>query len=565
MNNSMDNSATTIQLQRLNQLETRFGRNVNNVDKFELAEALICSTRNVTNIMKSLSALGWITWNPGRGRGNKSSFSIVHSFEELLIARLKNMCQHGSLNQAFQYAETFHYQHTFKQHLSQWLKTNPEEIERSDELISLVNYSLPACHPIKMTDLNAGLYVNALFDTLINYHPETASFTPSLAHQFTKTAKGYAFRIRPDVYFHNGILLTPEYIKSHLLTLKSHAPLHAYLFESIKNIQVNKRWVEVELLFDDPLFLHGLSDIHSAVFLEDDKHPDFPIGTGSYCWESRNDEHWSLSKNEHYFGVNGILKRADFWSNKDISTHNMSHVIEQESTLQTIPQSPLFTHSKLAGCYALCLSHRLPLNTRKALILLVLQQANSIHPELPLCQTLFGNIAINVKNNHDNENNQVHAAKRNTPSNSETELITGTIAFWDSNSEVSTFIQESLKSLGLTLYLVSDKSKADMWISEYLFGKNTLLDHYYWLLVSETAQHLLPSLQRKQWLEWAKSTNDLNDYLSDIEEECKTNHYITPLWGKSITFKTHKSLRGEKTDSLGLMTLANLWFDKRKQ
>lgn len=87
MNNSMDNSATTIQLQRLNQLETRFGRNVNNVDKFELAEALICSTRNVTNIMKSLSALGWITWNPGRGRAINQAFR--------LCTLLKRYSSHG--------------------------------------------------------------------------------------------------------------------------------------------------------------------------------------------------------------------------------------------------------------------------------------------------------------------------------------------------------------------------------------------------------------------------------------------------------------------------------------
>ena len=46
----------------------------------ELAERLYCSTRNVKILLKKMSDQNWISWKPGRGRGNISELTFLGLF-----------------------------------------------------------------------------------------------------------------------------------------------------------------------------------------------------------------------------------------------------------------------------------------------------------------------------------------------------------------------------------------------------------------------------------------------------------------------------------------------------
>ncbi|MCW8347374.1 SgrR family transcriptional regulator [Vibrio sp. ZSDZ65] len=556
----MDKSGNVIQLQRLKQLEQRFHLTRAIVDKNQLSDVFVCSTRNVTKIMNNLASLGWVEWHPGKGRGNKSTLLILCSFQDLLTEQLKIMIQNGGLNEAFKYATIFHYQHIFKQKLPEWLKVYSDDLERSDELNGLVGYSLPPCHPMTMTELQSGIYVNAMFDTLIRFNSVSDTFIPHLAHQFYQSNNTYFFRIRPDVYFHNGELLTPEHVKSHMIKLTKHTPL----FTSVKSVSVNKRWLEVTLHHDDPIFLHALADIHCSVYLDNERDPEFPFGTGCYRWETRLPEHWSLIKNEQYFGVHGILKRADFW----VADSNMTDQLEQNNiSVQTEvamhsekerqAHSKRTTHYRLKGCQAVCIAHHVPVHVREQLASRLKRTSHqhfSTSQSTQLsCQNLFG----------DDFNTSTYLATSDLDSNEHSALRGETITYWNNENSALAAMLESLSSTGATLKPTNELSEADVWLNDYLFGHDILLDQFYWLLANKMTEQLLPPVLHKQWKDAIAHSSHLSQLFLDIEEVCKQKHFIVPLWGKTVSFTTHESLRGESTDSLGLMNLSDLWFDKR--
>jgi MarR-like DNA-binding transcriptional regulator SgrR of sgrS sRNA len=56
------------------------------------AQPVGCSERNIAKLMKTLANIGWISWKPSRGRGNKSEINLIESFESALMSVLDLHC-----------------------------------------------------------------------------------------------------------------------------------------------------------------------------------------------------------------------------------------------------------------------------------------------------------------------------------------------------------------------------------------------------------------------------------------------------------------------------------------
>ncbi|MEZ9936646.1 hypothetical protein [Vibrio breoganii] len=124
--------------------------------------------------------------------------------------------------------------------------------------------------------------------------------------------------------------------------------------------------------------------------------------------------------------------------------------------------------------------------------------------------------------------------------------------------------QTSLLSIVKVEHLCNEIHSANMWVNNFLVGDDPFLDHYYWLLLSESATNLLTPFKQQQWLTEARHADDLKETLSQIEHRYLTQHRVIPLWKKSIAFQSHQTLRGTNINSLGFMNIAKIWFDKRE-
>ncbi|GAB7220058.1 SgrR family transcriptional regulator [Vibrio comitans] len=540
----------TIQLNRLKQLDRHFGTAQSVVDSQTLAQVMSCSTRNVAKTMKTLAELGWVNWQPGRGRGIKTKLQIVRSFDTVFIDVLKSYVAGGELNEAARYADIFNYQKVFKQSLPEWMAELSEENQRSDNLISLVPYSLPDCHPMHMVDRNAGSIVSAMFDTLVDFEPLSKQFIPRLAHQFYQDGLTHYFRIRPDVHFHNGELLTPEHVKQVLLAHKKPNVIANELYQSIESVKVNRQWVEVTLTFDDPIFMHTIADIHASIYLHNSAEPNFPYGTGAYHWGTKTIDHWTLLKNTGYFARHGILKSAEFWHVLETNKTSVGHLLEFEDSEKRIDNSPALIGSSL-GCKGLCIRQSLDYGIRQSIAAIVREVLQQHYlTRYTLSQSLF--------------NHSIALESNAPPCQNKARELPDSLKVLQTNSEVLHLLWDQFNKQNVRIEYVDDISQADLWTENFLIGADPILDHYYWLLLSASAKRMLSSFKQQQWLTEVQKADNLSATLSLIEQRYLEQYRVIPLWTKSYAYHSHQTLRGTVINSLGFMDIAKIWFDKRE-
>ncbi|GAM75749.1 hypothetical protein JCM19241_3661 [Vibrio ishigakensis] len=345
-------------------------------------------------------------------------------------------------------------------------------------------------------------------------------------------------------------MVTPEHVKQNLIAhMDEHSVAHQ-LYSSIKSVEVNHQWVEVTLTHDDPVFLHAIADVHASIFLDNDAEPDYPYGTGAYHWEYRSKDHWSLVKNAQYFAVHGVLKRADFWHVTTSNKTSVGHLFEFEH-IDDIANKADRSYSTM-GTKALCFSHRLDFNTRLALSTFTKQVLNKHYTnDRELTSTILPNRKIRELESNDALN------MGDIPTKLKVHV---------QNQEPIQLLWIELVNAGISIEYVETVAEADIWVNNFLFGADVLLDHYYWLMLSESASNMITPFKQRQWItEFQQTRASKSAFLNDIEDRYLEEKRLVPLWVKSVAFKSHDSLRGTDVDSLGMMNLCNIWFDKREK
>ncbi|WP_425283813.1 SgrR family transcriptional regulator [Lihuaxuella thermophila] len=69
----------------------------------ELAEILCCSPRNVKHLLKKMETAGFIKWEPGKGRGNRSKLTFTLPLGTVVIYHFKDLLNKGKVDQGIQF------------------------------------------------------------------------------------------------------------------------------------------------------------------------------------------------------------------------------------------------------------------------------------------------------------------------------------------------------------------------------------------------------------------------------------------------------------------------------
>ncbi|WP_254313929.1 SgrR family transcriptional regulator [Vibrio coralliilyticus] len=238
---------TQVHLQRLQQLSRYYPLNsAEKTDVQTLAGQLSCSERNIAKLMKTLVNIGWISWQPGRGRGNKSEIILLESFDSALMHVLEQHCKKGNLSEAARYADYFGCEETFRKQLPNWLTQAQESLKNLNTLVTLVPYSLPTLHPLWAYRANSHLYLDAMFDTLLRYDSETGRVRPHLAHHYEFRGDELWLRLRPDVCFHNGEKLTAYHVAKCIEDRVAESHSYQILYRHILEVVAEGLWVVIK-------------------------------------------------------------------------------------------------------------------------------------------------------------------------------------------------------------------------------------------------------------------------------------------------------------------------------
>lgn len=272
------------------------------------ADQLQLSAKQTRRKLQQWQEEGWLTFQPGRGRGNCSTLkwhrNVEQEFEELFLKKLelegiesvsKLLLLDWSIETKQRMMTAFQTKFGFQQ-------------EGQDHLIIPRFYRLLTFHPLKMADVHSANIVANLYSRLVTLNGDN-TVTAELAHTWECSETSLILYLRKDVSFHDGSLLTAEDVVHSLRRMKADANFKE-LWEPISAITTPATLV-VKLDFPDgcTYALQILGLLSASIFKEGSGRL---LGTGGFSLAEDTVEKTVLAAFPQYYGYRPLLDRVEF-------------------------------------------------------------------------------------------------------------------------------------------------------------------------------------------------------------------------------------------------------------
>jgi MarR-like DNA-binding transcriptional regulator SgrR of sgrS sRNA len=285
----------------------------------ELADLLCCTERNIKILLKRMAAEDWLTWKPGKGRGNTSTLTFHKDMRTGLLEIFHQLLQKEDLTGAINLLkenlpddikDEFH--HLLNTHFG-YQEKGPETAK--DVLKIPLSRKLSTLDPAFVSVSTESHFARQIFDTLLQYDKNEKVFKAHLAHDYDVSPDGrtITFYLRKGVMFHNGKHMTSKDV--------------LYTFQRLKDQNANSpcQWqtalvldvrciglyaIQFYLKRKTRMFLHFVSSISMAVQPDDEAKM---VGTGPFSVSTYRDDVLVLEANTHYFKERAWLDQIEIW------------------------------------------------------------------------------------------------------------------------------------------------------------------------------------------------------------------------------------------------------------
>lgn len=279
-----------------------------NVKVEELAELLQLSAKQTRRKLQQWQEEDWLTFQPGRGRGNTSSLNwlrdVEMEYEQEFFRRLeKEPIEHVSKLLVFEWSvET-------KQRLMTAFQSKLGfHQEGQDSLIIPRFYRVLAVHPLEAADVYSANIVANLYNRLIALDADN-TITAELAHTWEYTDTSLLLYLRKDVAFHDGSILKAEDVVHSLKRMKEDVHF-TKLWEPITHITTPAPLaVKLDFPVGCTYVLQMLGLISASIFKEVNGRL---LGTGGFYLAENSSEKTVLCAFKQYFGHRPLLDRVEF-------------------------------------------------------------------------------------------------------------------------------------------------------------------------------------------------------------------------------------------------------------
>ncbi|MFF0825356.1 SgrR family transcriptional regulator [Brevibacillus sp. NPDC003359] len=297
----------------------------------EVAAILFCTSRNATLTLKKMQSQGWVVWQPGRGRGNRSVLTCLLAPSDLIMSVAKELVQKGEIRAARDMIDEYGaHLPVLNEKFSRWMNSQfghrvmreKGSKGRVDTLRLFYNRPFAGLDPIHILLRSESHMVKQLFDSLVQFDPVTKRIEPAIAFYWEASEEGkqWTFYLRKGVLFHHGRPLVADDVRFSLLRLMEHSYKHRWLAASIVSITVKDDYVlTISLYMPDELFLQALSKEYMAIVPHDyvlqmgEQFAQMPVGTGPFRVVRNDDSMLVLEAFTPYFGGRPFLDRIEIW------------------------------------------------------------------------------------------------------------------------------------------------------------------------------------------------------------------------------------------------------------
>jgi SgrR family transcriptional regulator len=279
-----------------------------NVKVEDLAELLLLSAKQTRRKLQQWQEEDWLTFQPGRGRGNTSSLNWLRDVEmeyeqEFFRCLEKEPIEHVSKLLVFDWSvET-------KQRLMTAFQSKLGfHQEGQDSLIIPRFYRVLAVHPLEAADVHSANIVANLYNRLIALDADN-TITAELAHTWEYTDTSLLLYLRKDVAFHDGSILKAEDVVHSLQRMKEDVHFKK-LWEPITHITTPAPLaVKLDFPAGCTYVLQMLGLISASIFKEVNGRL---LGTGGFFLAENTSEKTVMCAFKQYFGHRPLLDRVEF-------------------------------------------------------------------------------------------------------------------------------------------------------------------------------------------------------------------------------------------------------------
>ncbi|WP_177186437.1 ABC transporter substrate-binding protein [Paenibacillus sp. CF384] len=585
------------------------------VTTLELAAALDCTHRNMVLLLQRMQREGWLSWEPRRGRGNRSVLHFLAKKEELVLQEAQEIAQKQDLQMAISYLQTMDSEGTrglrsqFQDWLSKRFGFHSEVL--GERRLDILRFPLPqtihSLDPAAIHYSGESHLVNQLFDGLVRMSPSGDTILPHLAHTWDIDAArtSWTFYLRKGVLFHHGREMLAADVVFTFERLKALAPrgLYNWVYMGIVSIEMpDERSVRFILEERNEAFLPFLATNRASIVPAPEVPPStkkmtsspdrfayaeiglHPIGTGPFRLVDQEHGVMVLEAFPAYFQGRGFLDRVEVWTQplhqeldgqaeqpafqvmhnvriSETATEQWQQVRQSGTTCKFLTVNEL-REGPLANA-AVREAFDLALNRAEIIERLsgdVIEPADSFWtPHSTSSPTIKSAAADTV------EQCLMKAGYKGEP------IILATIPQYEADALI---VQQVCALAGITLmikFIPAEQFKGEERLHADLLLFAIMLDEHRELrlidLFKNMQLHMRPDMQviLEQQLNELLSESDAkrrSDQFRQIEHQLAAAHSLMFLYRKHLKTAFHPSIRGISLESLGWVHFRDLWFTR---
>ncbi|MDP9698140.1 MarR-like DNA-binding transcriptional regulator SgrR of sgrS sRNA [Paenibacillus intestini] len=568
----------------------------------DLSLILDCTHRNTLTIVKKMASLGWIHWHAQRGRGRRSTLSLLAPADQIAAEYMMQAMNRLELQEAADQVRDFSSSISMQHVLNQWLLgysghhteagTNNEPIET---LRLPIRQQLHALDPLYINLLAESFVTSHVYDGLVQRN-ERGHILPCLAHTWDVSAdrRTWIFHLRKGVYFHNGSPFTaPDVVYSFERLLSTERrTLYREIMKQIHSVEaLNPLTVRFCLKQPQELFLSFLTTSRAVIVT---RNPDTdqinmptepihsmlkPVGTGPFKVAVWDHHLCRLEAYTTYFQGRSLIDRVDIlqipWGTplEGLDPNQVPGPTEHvESPFFHLVHNP----AKNAGTAwtqassGVTVTKLLTCNTQKTGPL----NDPAVRAYLQQCIDLaLQKGTENRPQHHEYKHGKTPTSQENSPYDAPIALHLATIPQYRPDAERLALILEksgfhcTIHTGNMEQFKGDWRLESDLILFSLIQDRDVELRRYD--LFSTLSEHLESPSQ--EWVQYrlqsvaiSPHTSERKQALFDIEEFLIREHLMFILSQKPVETAYLPSVRGMSFNSQGWVNLRHIWFPSDK-
>ncbi|MDL4840992.1 ABC transporter substrate-binding protein [Aquibacillus rhizosphaerae] len=273
----------------------------------KLSSLLSCSMRNTKIIIRKMQDAGWISWVPGKGRGNYSTINLLLDIDSLAIEEAKKIATTKTIDESIQFVKGYCISPNLQRDFIDWLFYKLEKDESSPQVdrLRFPSYRpLPVLDPMLVNRRTENHIMRHLFNQLVYFNELTKQHEPQLAHTFNHNENFtvWKFYLRKGVKFHHGKEMTAEDVCYSFQRHKEKSSAYHWIMENIDNVVAINTYT-VKFICRRPIvyFLHLIASLGGSIIPKNENFSYTPVGTGPFLLLENTEDKLTLGVHKGFF------------------------------------------------------------------------------------------------------------------------------------------------------------------------------------------------------------------------------------------------------------------------